>query len=74
MSTFVGIPPFSNTLWVVKATMHFHIAHAKISKTPLFRIQWVQMNKLAPMKSCPGVQGNLNWMQGRWRIIILLKS
>ena len=24
----------------------------------------VPMNNLAPMKNCPGVQGNLNWMPG----------
>ena len=27
MSTFVGIPPFSNSLWVTMETMHFHITH-----------------------------------------------
>ena len=26
MSTFVGIPPFSNPLWVAMETMHFYIA------------------------------------------------
>ena len=24
------------------------------------------MNNLAPMKNCPGVQGNLNWMSFTW--------
>ena len=32
--------------------------------TTSFRIQGVPMNNLAPMKNCPGVQGNLFWMQG----------
>ena len=27
MSSFVGIPPFSNPLRVAMETMHFHIAH-----------------------------------------------
>ena len=30
MSTFVGIPPFSNPLWVAMITMHYHIAQTKI--------------------------------------------
>ena len=29
MSTFVGIPPFSDPLWVAIETMHFHIAYNK---------------------------------------------
>ena len=28
MSTFVGIPPFSNPLWIALETNHFHIAQA----------------------------------------------
>ena len=65
MSTFVGIAPFTNPLLVAMETMHFHIAHAKmILRTTGFRIQGVPMNNLAPMKNCPGVQGNLNWMPG----------
>ena len=27
MSNFVGIPQFSNPLWVAMETMHFHIVH-----------------------------------------------
>ena len=70
MSTFVGIPPFSNPLWVAMETMHFHIAHTKFFRTPSFRIQGVPMNNSAPMKNFlrgggeGGVQGNLNWMPG----------
>ena len=66
MSTFVGISPFSNPLWVAMETMHFHIAQAKLFlKTPSFRIQGVPINNLAYMKNCPGgVHGNLNWMLG----------
>ena len=64
MSTFVDIPPFSNPLWVAMKTIHFHLAHTKSFRTPLFRIQGVPINKLAPMKNCSGVQGNLNWMPG----------
>ena len=65
MSTFVGIPPFSNPLWVAIATMHFHIAHTKrFLSTPLFRIQGVPMNNFAPIKNVLGVQGNLNWIPG----------
>ena len=64
MNTFVGLPPFSNSLWVAMETMHIHIAHT-IYRTPSFRIPGVRMNKLAPLKNCPGVvQGNLNWMPG----------
>ena len=29
MSTFVGIPPFSNSLLVAIETMHFQIVHTK---------------------------------------------
>ena len=55
MSTFVGIPPFSNPLWVAMETMHFHIAHTRIVlRTPSFRIQGVPINNLAPMKNCSG--------------------
>ena len=66
MSNFIGRPPFSNSLWVGIETMRFHIAQTKIFlRTPLFPIQGVSMNNLAPMKNCPGgVQGNLNWMPG----------
>ena len=45
MSTFKGISPFSNPLWVAMETMHCHIAHAKS-----IRIQGVPINNLAPIK------------------------
>ena len=72
MSNFVVKPPFFNSLWVAIETMHFHIAHTKMFlRAPLFSIQGVPMNNLAPMKNCPGgggggggALGNLNWMQG----------
>ena len=54
MSNFAGIPPFSNSLWVAIETMQFNIA-----QTNFFLFT---MNNLAPMKNCPGVQGNLNRM------------
>ena len=72
MRTFVGIPTFSNPLWVAMETMHFHIAQTKIDlRTPSFCIQGVPMNNLAPMKNCPrGVNGNLNRMLGYRRYIV----
>ena len=45
-------------------TMHFHIAHTNFFRKTSFRIQVVPENNLAPMKNCPGVLGNLNWMPG----------
>ena len=67
MSNFVDNPPppLSNSLWVAMETMHFHIAHTNFLRTTSFRIQGVPINNLAPMKNCPGVQGNLNWMPGQ---------
>ena len=59
MSTFVGIPPFSNPQWVAMEIMHFYIVHT-IFRTTSFRIQGDPMNNFAPMRNCPGVQGNLN--------------
>ena len=64
MSNFVGKPPISNCLCVAIETMNFHIAHTIFLRTHSFRIQGDPMNNLAPMKICPGVQGNLNWMPG----------
>ena len=68
ISPFVGIPPFSNQLWVGMETMHFHIANTNFFRTTSIRIQGVPMNNLSLMKNCPGggggVQGNLNWMRG----------
>ena len=54
MSTFVGIPPFSNPLWVATETMHLYIARTNFFRTPSFRIQGVPLNNFAPMKNCPG--------------------
>ena len=55
MSSFVGIPPFSNTLWVTIETMRFHIAHTKIFlRTTSSRIQGVPINNFVTMKNCPG--------------------
>ena len=62
MCTFVGIPPISNPLLVTMEIMHFYIGHANSFRTTSFRIQGVPVNNLAPMKNCPGVKGNLNWM------------
>ena len=75
MSTFVGIPSFLNSQWVAMETMHFQIARTNFFflRTPLFRIQGVPMNILAPMKNCPGgrgVQGNLNWMLGYMKCLL----
>ena len=74
MSTVVGIPPFTYPLWVAMETIHFHkAAHTKMFlRTPSFRIQEVPMNNLAPMKNCPGVQGNLNWMPG-YKVYTLIR-
>ena len=30
------------------------------------------MNDLAPIKNCPGVQGNLNWMPGYYKLQVLI--
>ena len=55
MSNFVGRPPFSNSPGVAIETMQFHIAQTKFfSRTPLFCIQGVPINNLAPLKNCPG--------------------
>ena len=64
MSTFVGIPPFSNPLWVAMETMHFHIAQTIFFQDTFVLHPGVQMNHLAPMKSWGGEHGNLNWMPG----------
>ena len=64
MNTFVGIPHFSNPLWVAMETMHFHIAHTKFLGHLRFAFMGSQMNNLAPMKNCPGVHGNLNLKLG----------
>ena len=65
MRNFVGIPPFSNPLWVAMETMLFHIANTKTLLRPSsFRTQGVPRNNFAPMKKCPGVQGNLNRIPG----------
>ena len=56
MSTFVGIPPFSNPLWVVMETMHFHIADTIFKDTFVSHSEG-PMNNLAPMNNCPGGEG-----------------
>ena len=43
-------------------TMYFHLAHS-FFRTTSFCIQVVPMSNLAPMKNCPGVQGNLIWLR-----------
>ena len=53
MSTFVGLPPFSNPLWVAMETMHFHIPQTSFFRKPSFRIQGVPMNDLVPVKNWP---------------------
>ena len=54
---------FTGTL-VAMETMHFHMAHTNLFRTTSFRIQRVLINNFAPMKNCPGDEGNLNWMLG----------
>ena len=64
MSTFVGIHPFSNPLWVAMETMHFHIAQTNFFRKPSFHIQGVSIYNLTPMKIVLGVHDSLNWMPG----------
>ena len=71
MSHFVGQPPFSNSLWVAIETIAFsHNPYQILLRTPSFRIQGVQINNLASMKKCPGVQGNLNWFPGEMYLVL----
>ena len=58
---FVGIPLFSNPLWVAMETMHFHIAN-------ILEDNFVS-NSGGPNEQFGGGgggrgQGNLNWMSG----------
>ena len=64
MSTFVGISPFSNRLWVAMETMHFHIAHTKLFKDTFVSHSGGPNEQLGTYKIVLGVQGNLNWMPG----------
>ena len=66
MSTFVGIPQFSNPQWVAMETMLFHIAHINffedifVSQSEGPNEQFGTPDKIV----LGGVQGNLNWMPG----------
>ena len=64
MSNFVVKPPFSNSLRVAIETMHVHIAHTNCFRIPLFRIQGVPMNNLAPMKIILGCKVTYIGCQG----------
>ena len=65
MSTFVGIPPFLNPLWVAMETMHFHITHTIFFLDTFVSHLGVPNEQLGAHKNCPGgVQGNINWMPG----------
>ena len=44
--------------------MLFHIAHTKFFKYSFVSNSGGPNKNLAPMKNCPGVQGNLIWMPG----------
>ena len=55
----IGIPPFSNSLWVAVETMQFHIAHTN----------FLGHLRFAPMKKCPGVQGYLNLMPRYYKVM-----
>ena len=69
MSNFVGKPPLSNSLWDAIETIHFNIAHTKFFWDTFVSLSGVPMNNLAPMKNCPGVQGNLNWILGYYHVV-----
>ena len=65
MSTFVGIPPFSNPLAVAMETMHFHIAHNNLFLGHLRFAFWGPNKQFGTHENCPGgMQGSLNWMPG----------
>ena len=68
-SYFVGIPQFSNPLWVAMETMHFHIANNMcLFRTTSFRIQGGGGGPNEQFgtheKLSWRMQGNLNWMPG----------
>ena len=55
MSTFVGIPPFSNPLAVAIETIHFHIALNNLFlRTTSFRISGGPNEQFSTHKNCPG--------------------
>ena len=62
MIDFVVKPPFLRiALWVAMETMQLHIAGISFFlRLNFFFHSGVPKNKLAPMKSCPGVQGRSN--------------
>ena len=61
MSNFVGIPPFSNPLWVAMETMPLHIVHIKILlRTTSFCIRGPNEQIGTHEKLSWGKQGNLN--------------
>ena len=66
MNDFVVTPPFLRiALWVAMETMHFtHSRNKFFLEVKLFLHSEVPKNKLAPMKSCPGVLGWSNYMLG----------
>ena len=64
MSTFVGIPSFSNPLWVAMETMHFHIAHINFFEDTFVSHSGGPNEQFDNHKNCNGVQGTLNWMLG----------
>ena len=63
MSTFVGIPPFTNLLWVAMETIHFHIAHTNFFDNFVSHSGGPN-EQFGTTKNVLGVQGNLNWMLG----------
>ena len=70
MSTFVGIPPFSNPLWVAMETLHFHIAHTKVffEDTLVSHLEGPNEQFGTHENLSWGVQGNLNWMPGYYPV------
>ena len=54
MSTFVGISPFSNPLWVAMETMHFHIVHTKIFKDTFVSHSGGPNEQFGTHENCPG--------------------
>ena len=65
MSTFVGIPPFSNPLWVAMETMHFHIAQTKFFEDTFVSHPGGPNEQFGTdEKFSWGVHDNRNWMLG----------
>ena len=66
MSTFVGISPFSNALWVV---MHFHIAHTKFFTDTFVSHPGGPNEQFGTNEKLSwGMQGNLNWLPGKFPV------